>query len=174
MKIIINEIQLKLLVENSQLVDSLLDKINISGLSSLSSDERKYLNQLKNNEIDYNLEKWLLDDDEDTFDEDGNKLKYDEFDFDEYILTNESKLIRIINKFLDKKPFTNNADWGGNLVWPISGNKFEGIFLLLGDDSVELIKRTLIDEDYYDEILMSAINGRQFYKILMKIKNATT
>lgn len=174
MKIIINENQLKLLVENMDLVNLLLDKINQSGMSSLTYDERKYLSQLNNNEVDNELEQWLLNDDEDTFDEDGNKLKYDEFDFEEDILTNESKLIRIINKFLDKKPFRNNADWGGNLVWPISGNKFEGLFLYLGDDSLELLKRELIDDDYYDDILMSAINGRQFYKLLMKIKNATT
>jgi hypothetical protein len=173
MKIIITEDQFKLLVENKSLVDSLLDKINRSGKSSLSSDEKMYLNQHSNDEVDKGLEKWLLSDDEDTFDDEGNKLQYDEFEFDENILVNKSKLKRIINKFLGKS-FTNNADWGGYLVWPIGDNNFEGLFLVLGDDSVELLKRKLIDDEYEDDIIMSAINGREFYKIIMKIKNATT
>lgn len=175
MKIIITENQFKLLVENNSLIDLLLDKINRSGKSSLTPDERKYLSQHSNDEVDQGLEKWLLSDDENTFDDEGNKLQYDEFDFDEYILNNKSKLKRIINKFLGK-PFTNNADWGGYLVWSIGDDEFEGLFLIINDDSdsVELLERKFIDDEYEDNILMSAINGREFYKIIMKIKNATT
>jgi len=178
MKIIISESQFRLLNENKSLIDSILDKINKSGMSSLTSDERNYLKQIKNNNVDKGLEKWLLDDDDNTFDDSGNKLQYDEFNYDEYLFNNKSKLKRIIKNFLGE-PFTNNADWGGYLVWPIGNNKFEGLFLIIDDDSdsVELIERKLVDEDYYDDIINSAANGEEFYNIIMKvmkIKNATT
>lgn len=173
MKIIISETQLKLIVESQSLVNSLLDKINRSGKSELTSDELKYLNQYSNDNVDKDLEKWLLSKEDNTFDDEGNKLQYDEFDDYENIFINKNKLKRIIKKFLGK-PFTNNADWGGYLVWPISDNRFEGLFLLLSDDSVELLERELIDDEYDDNILMSAENGKEFYKIIMKIKNATT
>lgn len=176
MKIIITENQFKLLLENKSLVDSILDKINRDGISSLTSDEKNYLKQLKNDEVDKGLEKWLLDDSDNTFDDEGNKLQYDEFDDDEYLFNNKGKLKRIITNFLGE-PFTNNSDWSGYLVWAIGDNELEGLFLIINndDETVELIDRKVIDDDDYDDdILMSAINGRQFYKIIMKIKNATT
>jgi hypothetical protein len=174
MRIIITENQFKLLLENKSLVDSILDKINRDGISSLTSDEKNYLKQLKNDEVDKGLEKWLLDDSDNTFDDEGNKLQYDEFDDDEYLFNNKGKLKRIITNFLGE-PFTNNSDWGGYFVWAIGDNELEGLFLIINndDETVELIDRKVID-DYDDDILMSAINGRQFYKIIMKIKNATT
>ena len=94
MKIKITESQYNFIInESKSLEDKIYDKIKKKGQSSLTPDEKKYLKQLTNKEVDYELENWLMDDDEDTFDENGNKLKFDEFDFDEDVLLNPKKLL---------------------------------------------------------------------------------
>jgi hypothetical protein len=90
-KIIKNSIK-KYLTENINYIDVLLDKINKSGKESLSADENLYLKQYNNQNIDRNLEKWIFSNDELTFDDNDNKLLYDEFEDDEDIFYNENKL----------------------------------------------------------------------------------
>jgi hypothetical protein len=155
------------------LINTILDKINQNGIHSLSYDEKNYLNQYNNNDVDENLKQWLLSDDDYTFnDETREKLLYDEFDGDENIFYNQKKLIRIISKHLNKKPFTSNADWGGAYVWAInSKNNYEGLFLYLGDDELLLINRTVNkNEDYEDEVLKNIENSQDLYKTFLKIK----
>jgi hypothetical protein len=161
----------KYLTENINYIDVLLDKINKSGKESLSADENLYLKQYNNQNIDRNLEKWIFSNDELTFDDNDNKLLYDEFEDDEDIFYNENKLIRIISKHLNKKPFTNNADWGGAFVWKIQGNdNFSGIFLVLDDNELIVIKRTTIDDQYDDEIMKNIYNSKDLYRFFLTLK----
>ncbi len=157
----------------SVLVDIILDKINKEGKFSLSYDERTYLDQYSNNKVDKGLEQWLLNDEEETF-YDDKKTLYNEFEDDEDLFNNREKLIRIISNSLNKKYFTNSADWGGGYAWNIKTNdNFLGTFLYLSNDNDELflLKRTLINEDEYnDEILQNIQTSRDLYKVLRKIK----
>ena len=75
--------------ENRDNVDQLLDKINKDGKQSLTYDERTYLEQFSDNNIDPGLEEWIFGDDDRTYDVDGNKLLYDEYTSDEEILEKE-------------------------------------------------------------------------------------
>lgn len=158
--------------ENVDNVNLLLDKINKSGIQSLTYDEKRYLDQYNKNQIDSELEDWLFtDDDDDTFDLYGSKLLFDEFEEDEDIFYNEKKLKRVINKHLNKKPFTNNADWGGGYVWAIdSTSNYEGTFLYLGDEELLLLNRAINnDEDYEDEVIKNINNSKQLYRFFNKI-----
>jgi hypothetical protein len=49
-KIIITENQLRLLLENQEYIDSLLDKISTKGVESLTPSEKKYLDGLSSHE----------------------------------------------------------------------------------------------------------------------------
>jgi hypothetical protein len=153
--------------ENRENVDQLLDKINKAGKQSLTYDERTYLKQFGEDNIDPGLEEWLFSDDDNTFDFDGNKLLFDEFDEDEDIFSNDYKLKRIISKHLDKDPFTNNADWGGGYVWRLKSNDdFVGTFLYLGDNELVVIKRTLDGDRYDDEEIKYIDDSRGLYDFI--------
>lgn len=154
--------------ENEDNVNNILDKVNSGGRESLTPDEKAYLEQYSDNNINPDLEEWLFSDDDNTFDSDGNKLSFDEFEEDEDIFQNSSKLKRVISNHLDKNPFSNNADWGGGYVWNLKkDNDFTGIFLYLGDDELVVIKRRLVDDEYYDQELKSITNSRELYKFLL-------
>ncbi len=155
-----------------KLVDKILDKINRLGVSNLSLDERIYLKQYNENEIDSNLESWLNSEEDHTYDNDEKKLLYDEFEDDEDIFYNYEKLNRVITKVLNKKPFTNNADWGGASVWNVKSNDiFTGLFIYLGDDDdLVLLKRNINeDEDYEDEVVNIITSTRELNSVFLKI-----
>jgi hypothetical protein len=155
------------------LVNKILDKINRLGLSNLSLDERNYLKQYNENEINYNLENWLNSEDDLTYDNDEKKLLYDEFEVNEDIFYNYEKLNRVITKVLNKKPYTNNADWGGANVWGVeTNNNFIGLFVYLGDDNdLVLLKRNLNeDEEYEDEVINTVTNTNELNSMFLKIK----
>ena len=156
--------------ENRENVDQLLDKINKDGKQSLTYDERTYLKQFGEDNIDPGLEEWIFGDDDRTYDADGNKLFYDEYTGDEDIFSNDEKLKRVISKHLDKNPFTNNADWGGGYVWRLkSNNDFVGTFLYLGDNELVVLKRTLDGDRYNDEELKYITNSRELYNFLLPL-----
>ncbi len=153
--------------ENRDNVDQLLDKINKDGKQSLTYDERTYLKQFGEDNIDPGLEEWIFGDDDSTYDADGNKLFYDEYTDDEDIFSNDEKLKRVISKHLDKNPFTNNADWGGGYVWRLKGrDNFVGTFLYLGDDELVVIKRTLDGDRYDDEEIKYIDDSRGLYDFI--------
>lgn len=157
--------------ENIKIIDNILDKIGKDGKDSLSYDEREFLKQYKNGNINNDLEKWLLNNDDITFNDNGKKLLYDEFEEDEDIFYNREKLKKVISKHLNKKPFTNNADWGGDYVWNINSNSnFEGVFFYLGDDELCILKRTFIDDEYQDEIIKIITNTKELYNSLLTTK----
>lgn len=167
----------KQLKENYDYINVILDKINKYGYHSLSRDEKTYLKQHSEDKVDTDLEKWLFNDDPLTFDKDENKTSYYEFDDDEDIFENEKKLIRIISKILKKEPYSNNADWGGGYAWNINDdNKFEGQFIYLGDDSLELIERYLDEDGNYETEILEYINDAEdLNKLLYRIiKNKKT
>lgn len=156
--------------ENEENVNKILDKVNQNGRESLTPDEKTYLEQYSDGDINPDLEEWLFSDDDNTFDANGNKLLFDEFEDDEDIFQNTSKLKRVISNHLDKKPFTNNADWGGGYVWNLKkDDDFTGTFLYLGDDELVVIKRRLVDDEYYDQELKSITNSRELYKFLLSL-----
>lgn len=156
--------------ENEENVNKILDKVNQNGRESLTPDEKTYLKQYSDGDINPDLEEWLFSDDDNTFDANGNKLLFDEFEDDEDIFQNTSKLKRVISNHLDKKPFTNNADWGGGYVWNLKkDDDFTGTFLYLGDDELVVIKRRLVDDEYYDQELKSITNSRELYKFLLSL-----
>ena len=158
--------------ENINNIDHILDKVNKEGKFSLTYDERTYLKQYSNNNINTELEKWLFSEDDETFDLRGNKLLFDEFEPDEDILYNHDKLKRVISNSLDKSSFTNNSDWGGGHVWNInSDDNFIGTFLFLGDDELVVLKRTLVGDEYKDETLKDITNTRELYSCLLSLKN---
>lgn len=152
-------------------INELLDKINKDGIQSLTYDERTYLNQYNNNNIDTELEKWLFSDKEETFDSNSEKLLFDIFEEDEDILYNYDKLKRVITKHIGKKPFTNNADWGGAYVWNInSTDNYTGTFLYLGDDELVVIKRELEnDDEYIDDIKENITDSKGLYKFFLNL-----
>jgi hypothetical protein len=173
LKKIVNEIlnENKILNENNDLINNILDNINLHGINNISSDEKLYLKQYNQNSIDKNLEKWLLSDNEDTFDRRGNKLLYNEFEENEDIFYNSEKLIRIISNHLNKKPFTNNSDWGGALVWNVkSDNNYTGIFICLDDDELILLNRKLIEDNYIDKIIKNIETEKDLYKVILEVK----
>lgn len=154
--------------ENEDNINKILDKFNIDGQQSLTPDEKTYLKQYSDNNVNPELEEWLFSDDDNTFDLDGNKLLFDEFDEDDDIFYNTSKLMRVISKHLNKKPFTNDADWGGGYVWNLKNNDdFTGTFLYLGDDELVVIKRRLTGDEYDDEEIKYITNSRELYKFLL-------
>jgi hypothetical protein len=158
----------KVYESNYNLIDSILDKINKDGIQSLTIDERTYLQQHSDNKIDKGLESWLFSSHDSTFDDNGKKLLYNEFEEDEDIFYNTDKLIRVISHHINKKPFTNNSDWGGNYVWGISGDNFIGMFLYFGDDGeLLLLNRQLIDDQYQDDILKTIDNSNELYKVFL-------
>lgn len=170
-KLIENTIK-EFLNENEDNINKILDKINRDGKQSLTPDERTYLEQYSDGNVNPALEEWLFSDNYNTFDADGNKLLFDEFDEDEDILANISKLKRIISNHLDKKPFSNNADWGGGYVWNLKkDDDFTGIFLYLGDDELVVLKRRLVGDEYNDEELKYITNSRELYKFLLSLSH---
>jgi hypothetical protein len=161
---------LKILLKesSSELIDNILDKISRDGQRSLSFDERTYLDQYNKDSVDKGLEDWLLSDNEDTFDLDGNKLLYSEFEDDEDIFYNNEKLIRFISKKLGKKPFTDNANWGGGLVWSLgNSSNYEGRFLYLGDDEFVLLKRTQQGDEYQDVVIRNISSTSDLNNVLL-------
>ena len=154
--------------ENEENVNKILDKVNQNGRESLTPDEKTYLEQYSDNDIDSDLEEWLFSDDDNTFDSDGNKLSFDEFEDGDDIFYNTSKLKRVISNHLDKNPFSNNADWGGGYVWNLKkDDDFTGTFLYLGDDELVVLKRRLVGDEYNDEELKYITNSRELYKFLL-------
>lgn len=154
--------------ENEENVNKILDKVNQDGRESLTPDEKTYLEQYSDNDIDSDLEEWLFSDDDNTFDSDGNKLSFDEFEDGDDIFYNTSKLKRVISNHLDKNPFSNNADWGGGYVWNLKkDDDFTGTFLYLGDDELVVLKRRLVGDEYNDEELKYITNSRELYKFLL-------
>lgn len=159
----------KIIKENLQLIDTILDKINRVGKVNLSFDERTYLKQYNDGKVDPELEKWLLSQDENTFDDNGNKLLFDEFETDEDLFYNLEKLKRVLTKHLNKNPFTNNADWGGGYVWAVKGDdNFTGTFFYLNDegDELTLLKRESVDDTYQDEVFKHITNPTELYDAL--------
>lgn len=157
-------------VKHSNLIDDILDKINKYGIQSLSFDERTYLKQHSEDNVDKGLEDWIVNSDDDTF-YNGKKLLYNEFEDDD-IFYNEEKLKRIISKILNKNPYTNNADWGSGYVWNInSSDNYTGTFLYLGDDELVLLKRNLDeDENYIDEVLKDITNVKEMNQLFLAYK----
>jgi hypothetical protein len=157
---------------SQDLIDKILDKISRSGKQSLSIDELSYLDQYKKGKFDKGLEKWLLDDSDETIGYNGKKLLYNEFEDDENLFWNKDKLIRIISNFLNKAPFTNNADWGGADTWNIKGDDyFIGKFIYIGDDdTIEVIERKLIGDEYEDDILRTIRTPKELHKLFLDIK----
>lgn len=154
--------------ENEENINKILDKVSQDGKESLTPDEKAYLEQYSDNNVNPELEEWLFSDDDNTFDLDGNKLLFDEFEEDDDIFYNTSKLKRVISNHIDKKPFSNNADWGGGYVWNLKNNDdFTGTFLYLGDDELVVLKRTLVDDEYNDEEIKYITNSRELYKFLL-------
>ena len=156
------------------LIYKILDKLNKVSLSNLSFDERTYLNQYNENKINPGLENWLNSNENDTYDENGNKLLYDEFEENEDIFNNYVKLKRVISKILNKQSFTNNADWGGADVWGIKTNdNFVGLFIYLGEDNdLVLLKRNLnVDEEYENEIIETITNNKELNNVFLKHEN---
>lgn len=167
---------LKEVKKADSLVDKILDKINKVGIQDLSFDERNYLKQLNSIEDNNELESWLSNEDDHTFDERGNKLLFDEFENDENIFYNHEKLKRVISKLLNQNPFTNNADWGGALVWGVkTDDNFTGIFIYLGDDDdLVLLKRNLNEvDDYEDEVLKTITTNKELNRVMLKIKKSS-
>lgn len=161
--------------ENKENVDLLLDKINMHGKQSLTFDERTYLKQFNDNNINPELEEWIFSDDESTFDLAEHKLLFDEFEEDDDIFYNKSKLKRVITKHLGKKPFTNNADWNGGYAWNLKTNEnFTGTFLYLGDDELIVIVReididgSIIEND--EEIIDDITNSRELYNFFLSLR----
>jgi hypothetical protein len=153
--------------ENEDNVNKILDKVYTDGRQSLTPDEKTYLKQFGEDNIDPGLEEWIFGDDDRTYDADGNKLFYDEYTGDEDIFSNDEKLKRVISKHLDKDPFTNNADWGGGYVWRLKGkDNFVGTFLYLGDDDLVVIKRTLDGDRYDDEEIKYIDDSRELYNFI--------
>jgi hypothetical protein len=153
--------------ENEDNVNKILDKVYTDGRQSLTPDEKTYLKQFGEDNIDPSLEEWIFGDDDRTYDADGNKLFYDEYTGDEDIFSNDEKLKRVISKHLDKNPFTNNADWGGGYVWRLKGkDNFVGTFLYLGDDELVVIKRTLDGDRYDDEEIKYIDDSRGLYDFI--------
>jgi hypothetical protein len=162
--------------ENKENVDLLLDKINMHGKQSLTFDERTYLKQFNDNNINPELEEWIFSDDESTFDLAEHKLLFDEFEEDDDIFYNKSKLKRVITKHLGKKPFTNNADWNGGYAWNLKTNEnFTGTFLYLGDDELIVIVReidvdgSIIEND--EEIIDDITNSRELYNFFLSLRS---
>lgn len=159
----------KILFENKN-IDQILDKINRNGKQSLSYDELNYLKQYSENNVDLELEKWIFSDDDETFNENGEKLLFDEFIEHEDIFHNHYKLIRVISKHLNKKPFTNNSDWGSGYVWSIKSNdNYIGTFLFLGDDELIVIKRSLIGDEYIDKEIKNIRNSKDLYNFFIHL-----
>jgi hypothetical protein len=157
----------------TNLTNDLLDKINRNGLHSLTSDERRYLENPDNKD----LEKWLLNDSEDTYfpsySEYEGKIKYDEFEINEDVLFNREKLIRVINKLVSKNTTKSNiksysADWYGRVWFLKQVSPNVGIYLHLGDDELDIVQRTIIDDEVEDEILKVITTGRDLYHGLQK------
>lgn len=160
--------------ENKDNVDLLLDKINRDGKQSLTYDERTYLKQFADNNINPELEEWIFSDDDNTFDLSGHKLLFDEFEEDDDIFYNMSKLKRVITKHLGKKPFTNNADWNGGYAWNLKTNdNFTGTFLYMGDDELIVIVREIDDDgsiiENDEEIIGDIKNSRELYNFFLSL-----
>jgi len=153
---------------NHSLIDTILDKINRVGIINLSSDEKDFLHQYNNGEIDTKLSTWLSSDDEYSFDINGNKLLYNEFEQDEDILYNIEKLVRVISSALNKKPQSNNADWGGAIVWKVGNNDY----IYLSDDELITMRREIVGDEYKDVVLNTMTNTDELYKELLRIKKA--
>jgi hypothetical protein len=167
--IIFEHLSAQVLSENTQLIDAILDKIHKSGQNSLSYDERKYLKQHNAGRVNPNLEQWLLDDNDLTFDDYGNKLLYDEFQEDEDIFHNHEKLKRVLTKHLGT-PTTNNADWGGGYAWPLKSNDgFSGTFFYLGDDELVMLNRERKGDHYRDETLSDITTTKELYDSLVQL-----
>lgn len=158
----------KIIKESTNSISKLLKKAQVGDGLDLTYDEKVFLDKYKNGISTPKLEQWLFSDDEETFDLNGNKLLFDKFEQNEDILYNHDKLIRVITKHLNKKPFTNNADWGSGYVWNLTSNdNFIGTFLYLGDDELLILKRTLRNGEYYDKVIKNITNSSELYKILM-------
>jgi hypothetical protein len=155
---------------NSSLIDTILDKVNKDGLLSLTFDERTYLDQNSNGNIDPELEKWLLSNDPLTLDYDDNKLPFDEFGESEDIFFNPKKLIRYVSKKFGDW-FSNNADWSGGKVWSLGDNHY----IYYGDDDLVLLKRTLNEDDeYVDQEIIGAKDSKELDRLMLRadeIKN---
>lgn len=158
--------------ENEENVNKILDKVNRDGRQSLTPDEKTYLEQYSDGKINPDLEEWLFSDDDDTFDLDDNKLLFDEFEDNDDIFYNTSKLMRVISKHLKKKPFTNDADWGGGYVWNLKTNdNFTGTFLYLGDDELVVLKRMLVGDEYNDEEIKKITNSGELYNFFLSLRS---
>ena len=115
----------------------------------------------------------MISDNVDTFNDYGEKLLFNEFKIDEDIFNNIEKLIRVISNQLNKKPFTNNSDWGGAYVWSIkSNNNFTGTFVVLGDDDLVVLNRTFDEdtEEYKDDVLTTITNANDLNKLFLNLK----
>ena len=153
------------------LINSILEKISMYGINALSYDERIFLYQNSSNTIDKNLVNWLTGNEENTFDLNGKKILYSEFVVGEDIFKNQKKLKRIISNFLNIKPFTNNSDWGGALVWSLKAdNNFTGYFIYLSDNELVLLYR-IINEGkvYFDTTLLEIIDVETLNKLFLKV-----
>jgi len=66
-----------------------------------------------------------------------------------------------ISKNVGRKSFTNNADWGGANVWNFKkqGDNYVGKFLVLGDDDIVVLDRSLKNEDEYEDRIISTISN---------------
>lgn len=162
--------------ENEENVNKILDKVNRDGRQSLTPDEKTYLKQYSDNNVNPELEEWLFSDDESTFDLADHKLSFDEFDEDDDIFYNMSKLKRVITKHLGKKPFTNNADWNGGYAWNLKTNDdFTGTFLYMGDDELIVIVReidvdgSIIEND--EERIDDITNSRELYNFFLSLRS---
>lgn len=164
----------KLLNENKSenLINKILDKIQAVGFVNISPDEKDYLQQYNNKDINSGLENWLLNDSDETFDlETGKKLLYSEFEEDEDIYYNMEKLIRILTNFFKQEPVSNNADWGGGYAWYVKSREGSNdkLYIHYVDDSLALVSKST-EEDEEADVIEYIDTPKELYKVLLNIK----
>lgn len=162
-----------------KLLNIILDKINREGEDSLTFDERVFLKQHGEGSVNPELVDWLLDED-DSYDNFGDKLQYYVFNRDElHPYQNIQRTVNIINYNMgfDGEEHS-DPDWGDSYVWLLKGNESSGIFLFYDVETPEIaiVKRTLDDDMgvYNNTDMETSRTVKTFYGLIdnaKKIKN---
>lgn len=166
---------------NSNIIDLLtnkiLDKIHKTGIQSLTYDQKKFLGMSDTEKNSDEFIKYLLDHNyENNIKEEtaiyGAQPIFDEYNYDSYedIFQDIKKTVRCINKILHLTgKYVSNSNWASGYIWKLNTDTF--IYLSVDSDDLDIIKRTLIDdEDINDDILYSAKDVKGFYKLITKAK----
>lgn len=161
------------------ILNIILDKINKEGEDSLTFDERIFLKQHGEGSVNPELVDWLLDED-DSYDNFGDKLQYYVFNRDELNpYQNIERTVNIINYNMgfDGEEHS-DSDWGDSYVWLLKGDESSGIFLVYDVETPEIaiVKRT-VDDDmgvYNNTDMETSRTVKTFYGLIenaKKIKN---